>query len=101
MPRTWRTVPSREELADDQGTLQAAGKQLVGGEQHTESDGQVVGRAFLAHGGRDQVDDRAPARERLPGVLDRHLDTLAALLHCGVGQAGDGDAGQAVTGVMN
>ena len=58
----------QRELSDRQAAIQAAGRQLVGGEQHAERDWQVVGWAFLAHGGGGQVDDHAPARERLPGV---------------------------------
>ncbi len=52
----------QRELAHHQRLVQALGWELPGGDQHPQGDGQVVGRAFLAHRSRRQVDGQALAR---------------------------------------
>ena len=98
-PRTWRTVPSSDSSPTTSVPSRLSGGICSAGDQHAQGDGQVVGRAFLAHGGGGQVDGDALAREEQPGVLDGRLHALAAFLHGGIGQADDGHDGQALAGV--
>ena len=90
----------QRELADHQGALDALVRQLASGDEYAQGDGQVVGGAFFAYGGRGQVDGQAVAGEEQAGVLNgRFGHALAAFLHGGVGQSDDDHVGQALPGV--
>jgi hypothetical protein len=81
--------PVQRELADHNSILHSFDWQAPAQDDHAQSDGQVVGRAFLADRSRGQVDHDAVAREMQPGVLDGGLHALAAFLHGCIRQTDD------------
>jgi hypothetical protein len=85
-------APVEREFAQGDGVGQAVERaQVAVRAQHPERDGQVEGRALLAHVGRGQVDRRLVEREEEAAVVDRSPYALARLAHGGVGQPDDGD----------
>ncbi len=60
----------QRKLPHHQRAFPAVGRQLTGRDQDPQRDRQVVGRTFLAHGRRRQVDDQRLAREVQPRVFD-------------------------------
>ena len=48
-PRTWRTLPSSDSSPITRLPSMQLGRHLPAGDQDAQGDGQVVGRAFLAH----------------------------------------------------
>jgi len=83
------------ELAEHHPALQRFDGELPRRAEDAQRDRQVERRAFLAYVGRREVHGDAGERERVPGVLDRRVDALAALLHGPVRQPHGGEAGQA------
>ena len=86
--------PVEGELAQEQGARDV-GRGLLGGEDDAHGDGQVVGRALLAQVGGGQVDGDALLGEVEAGVADGGAHPLLRLLDRRVGQADDGEGGQA------
>ena len=79
------------QLADHQAAIQGFGRDLLGGYQDAQSDGQIVGGTFFAHRGRGQVDRDTFARVDQSGILDGRLHALTAFLNGGIGQTNDDD----------
>jgi hypothetical protein len=77
----------KRQLPDDERTIQRLRTKLSRSRQGPQGDGQVVRRSLLAEGGWRQVDRQAAGRERHAGVLDRGMNSLAALLNRGIGEA--------------
>ena len=60
--------------------------------QHTQRNGQVECRTFLANVGRSKVDDRFESREPVAGVFDSGFNTGQAFAYGTVGKPDDVDA---------
>ena len=73
---------------------------MAGEDDHTECDGEVIGRTFLADGSGRKIDNDAMTGKMQAGVLDSGLYTLAAFLHGGIGKAND-DNGRKPVGVIH
>lgn len=86
----------KREFANDKRALHGFRLEAAGKDDHAKRDGQVIGRTFLADGGRRKIDNDSMTGKMQTGILDRSLHALAAFLHGGIGQADDDDGGQAV-----
>ena len=84
------------QFAAEGEALGAPGAQLAGGDEEADGDGQVEAGAALAHARGRQVDRDPPQRPRQAAREDGGADPVACLAHRGVGQAHDGEPGQAV-----
>jgi len=86
------------QLADEQGALNLAAE-LLGCQQQSHGDRQIVGRAGLANVGRRQVGGQALHREREAGISHRRAHALLRFLDGGVRQADDLKAGQSLADI--
>ena len=87
------------QLADHRQPRQALPLELAGRDQQRHRDRQVQPRAGLAQAGRGEVGDDPPQRELEAAVGERRAHPLARLAHRRVGQADDGEGGQAAVHV--
>jgi hypothetical protein len=83
----------QRELADHEGVLHGFERQAPAQDDDAQRNGKIVGRAFLADGGRGKVDHNAVTGKVQTGVLDGSLHAFAAFLHSCVRQA-DNDHGR-------
>src|SRR5262249_46005854 len=72
------------ELTEHGRVLEALRLERLGGDEYSQSHGQVEGRADLAHLGGRQVHGDAVHGELEAGVADGRADAVAALAHRGV-----------------
>ena len=86
--------PLQREFAQQHRAAQVRFDLAAAGED-ADCDGQVVGGALLAEVGGGEVHGDALHGELAAGVADGGADALARFLHGGVGQADDGEGGQA------
>ena len=87
-----RTIEGQ--FADERMTLEP--QRAIAEAQDGHGDGQVEAGPFLGDLGGRQVDGETALRKLEPGVADRGLHALAGLLDGPVGEADDGEVGQAV-----
>jgi hypothetical protein len=91
--------PVERQLADHRQLRQRLPLELPGGDQQGDGDRQVEARAGLAEAGRRQVDDDPSQRELEAAVGERRPHPLARLPDRRVGQADQGEGGQAAVDV--
>ncbi len=87
------------QLADQRQLRQPLEVELTGRGEQGGGDRQVQPRPGLAQAGRSEVGDDPPQRELEAAVDQRRPHPLARLAHRGVGQADDGEGGQAAVDV--
>ncbi len=75
--------------------VEAIGLDLPRGDQDAQCDGQVEAAGFLGQVRRREIDGNASRREFEVAVLDGGADAVACFLDLGVGQADQGEGGQA------
>lgn len=89
----------QRQLADNHRAIEATEVELLGGHQQAERDGQVVAGADLAQVCRREADGDTVGGEVQAAVADGGADALTALFDGGIGQADEGEGGQAAAAV--
>ena len=95
-PGTARTEPSSPSSPTNARPSSGAGRDLLAGRQQGGGDGEIETRPDLAQARRGEVDRHAAHGPRQLGGEERGPDAVAGLAAGGVGQAHDGEAGQAL-----
>ena len=94
-PGTWRRRAVEAELTDEGPLPHGLGRELLAGHQHADGDGQVEGRADLAHRRGGEVDRGAGVGPLEAAREQGGPHTVAGLAARRVGEAHDGEAGKA------
>ena len=87
-------VAGERELAGELVSRCRRHRKLSRGDENAERDGQIEASRFLGQIGRRQVDGDFARRKFEMRVLQRCAHAIAALLHCGFGQADKVESGQ-------
>ncbi len=73
--------------------VQPVRRNLLGGGQDAQRNGQIEASGFLGQVGRSEVDGDAAGREFKPGVLQRCPNAITGFLDLGFGEPDDGKSG--------
>jgi hypothetical protein len=79
------------QFANHDKVFELIGLDLFAGGDHADGDRQIEAWPFFLHVGGREVDRGAAEGEVIAGVDQGGRDTIARLLHCGVGKTDDND----------